>query len=223
LFGDGPHVTISAMMIRAYHLIITAYGFWLPNDPRGSWSDWVRRWDLLRFGNATKVTTRRSVAGKRHDVQSRQEAKRALKFPPVCFTGRQALAVGMGFRRAIQESGYVVYACSILPDHAHLVAERHLHRAETIIGHLKGRATQQLLAEGLHPLAAYRQWDGAIPSPWARRGWSVFLHSDRDVRRAIRYVEDNPLKEGKDRQHWSFVVPFVPSTPSRASDAPPLE
>jgi hypothetical protein len=28
------------------------------------------------------------------------------------------------------------------------------------------------------------------------------------VRRAILYVEDNPLKEGKPRQRWSFVTPF---------------
>lgn len=104
------------MKVLAHHLIFTAYGFWLPNDPRGSWSDWVRRWDLLRFGKATKVATRRSVAGSRHDVQLRLTAKRALRFPSVCFTGRQALAIGVGFRRAIEESGYVVYACSILPN-----------------------------------------------------------------------------------------------------------
>jgi hypothetical protein len=29
------------------------------------------------------------------------------------------------------------------------------------------------------------------------------------VARAVRYVEDNPLKEGKRRQRWSFVVPYV--------------
>jgi REP element-mobilizing transposase RayT len=203
------------MIVRAHHLVITAYGFWLPNDPRGSWSDWVRRWELLRFGKATKVTTRRSVAGRRHDFQLRQAAKKALRYPPVCFTGRQALAIGVGFRRAIEESGYVVYACSILPEHSHLVAARHVHKGELIIGHLKGRATQQLLSEGLHPLSAHRQWDGTIPSPWARKGWPVFLYTDDDIRRAIRYVEDNPLKEGKRRQHWSFVVPFVPSTSRR--------
>jgi REP element-mobilizing transposase RayT len=199
------------MVVRAHHLIITAYGFWLPNDPRGSWSDWVRRWELLRFGKAMKVTTYRSLASRPHDVQLRQAAKKALSYPPVRFTGRQALAIGVGFRRAIQESGYVAYACSILPDHAHLVVARHAHRGELIIGHLKGRATQQLLADGLHPLSAYRQGDGTIPSPWARKGWTVFLSTDDDIRRAIRYVEDNPLKEGKRRQHWSFVVPFTPA------------
>ena len=38
--------------VLAYHLILTAYGFWLPNDPRGSWSDFVRAWELRRFGPA---------------------------------------------------------------------------------------------------------------------------------------------------------------------------
>lgn len=28
-------------MVEWYHLIMTAYGFWLPNDPRGSWSEFV--------------------------------------------------------------------------------------------------------------------------------------------------------------------------------------
>jgi hypothetical protein len=47
-------------MVRWHHLIITAYGFWLPNDPRGSWSDFVGAWELLRFGEATKVDDKRS-------------------------------------------------------------------------------------------------------------------------------------------------------------------
>ncbi len=49
-------------MILGHHLIISAYGFWLPNDPRGSWSDFVRAWEIAKFGDATKVETRRSVA-----------------------------------------------------------------------------------------------------------------------------------------------------------------
>jgi hypothetical protein len=27
--------------VLAYHVVLGAYGFWLPNDPRGSWSDFV--------------------------------------------------------------------------------------------------------------------------------------------------------------------------------------
>lgn len=33
-------------MVIAYHLIWTAYGFWLPNDPRGSMSRAIRN-DLI--------------------------------------------------------------------------------------------------------------------------------------------------------------------------------
>ncbi|MGB2821508.1 MAG: hypothetical protein WBF17_11040 [Phycisphaerae bacterium] len=61
-------------MILAYHAIISAYGFWLPNDPRGSWSDFVRRWELLSFGKATKVDVRHSVARAEHDVAERFRA-----------------------------------------------------------------------------------------------------------------------------------------------------
>jgi len=196
--------------IRAYHAVMTAYGFWLPNDPRGSWSDWIRQWDLLAYGPATKVTTRRSLARRPHDHRLRQQAKTALRYPPVSFTGRQALAIGMGFKQAIEESQYVVYACSILPQHAHLVVARHKIGAKRIIGHLKGRATHQLLEEAIHPLANYHESDGSIPSPWARKGWPVFLHTDQEILEAIRYVENNPLKEGKPRQRWSFVVPLRP-------------
>ena len=49
-------------MVLASHLIISAYGFWLPNDPRGSWSDFVGSWELLKFGPATKVNDSRNYA-----------------------------------------------------------------------------------------------------------------------------------------------------------------
>jgi hypothetical protein len=106
-------------MILAYHAIFTAYGFWLPNDPRGSWSDFVGSWELFRFGPATKTDTRRSVAAKPHDRALREAAKHVLKYPAVHFDGRQALAISRGFAAAIAEHGYRPFACSILPDHVH--------------------------------------------------------------------------------------------------------
>ena len=74
-------------MIRAYHAVFTAYGFWLPNDPRGSWSDFVRSRELLRFGKATKVFTRRSLAAQPHEEDRRRAAKQALRYSPVEFSG----------------------------------------------------------------------------------------------------------------------------------------
>jgi len=130
-------------MALAWHVIFGAYGFWLPNDPRGSWSDFVGRWELVRFGKATKVNVPWSLAAVEHDERLRLEAKRALKFPAVQFTGRQALAVAHGFKRACEEGGYAACACSIMPEHVHLVIARHERDIGRIIGHLKTRATQR--------------------------------------------------------------------------------
>jgi hypothetical protein len=47
-------------MVRWYHLIISAYGFWLPSDPRGSWSEFVGAWELLKFGGPTRAARLKS-------------------------------------------------------------------------------------------------------------------------------------------------------------------
>lgn len=197
-------------MVVGYHIIIAAYGFWLPNDPRGSWSTWVRKWDLLRFGQATKVETRQSVASRRHDSEQRKSAKNALAYPPVHFTGVQARAIAMGFKTAIEEAHYHCVACSVMPEHVHLVILRHQRQAEAMIQHLKARATMRLRSEHIHPLLKYEK-GGVLPSPWARHGWKVFLDEPRDVARAIRYVEQNPIKDGLPIQQWSFVEKYEPA------------
>ncbi len=199
-------------MLHGFHVIISTYGFWLPNDPRGSWSDFVRSWELLRFGKATKVTTCQSVAAATHDVDKRLAAKQSLTYPEVRLSGVQALSVANGFRRAIEEASYDVFACSILPQHLHMVFGPHERDIRRIIGHLKARATQRLATDGLHPSASYRQKDGTAPSPWGRKGWAVFLYSERHLVQAIKYVADNPSKEGKRRQCWSFVKSYPKSS-----------
>ncbi len=200
-------------MILAFHSIFCAYGFWLPNDPRGSWSDFVAAWELAKFGPSTKSGTRQSVAGAEHDRRQRLAAKRALKYPPVMFDGAAARSIAMGFAAAAAESGYVVHACSVLPEHVHMVIGRCDRDIRRIVGHMKGRATQQLHADGLHPFQhlapALARRGLELPTPWAEKGWNVFLDSAEDVLRAIEYVECNPLKEGKNRQRWTFVKPYV--------------
>ena len=192
-------------MVNAYHIIFDAYGFWLPNDPRGSWSEFVGAWELLRFGSATRTSTRRSVAGRAHDRCLRQAAKRELKHPPVQFMGRQAQSIGRGFASFAQRSGVNVLACSILPEHVHMVVARHRFKAEQIANLLKGAATRQLSNDSLHPFGSYAVPGERLPKIWARGQWMVFLNSKAEVSQAVRYVEDNPLKEGKQRHFWGFV------------------
>src|ERR1700732_2032301 len=113
-------------MLTGYHLIFGAYGFWLPNDPRGSWSDFVASWELFNFGGgATTTTQRRSVAHRPHDRELRKQTKEHLKYPAVAFNEDQASSIAAGFGEMVDKSAYKVYACSIMPDHVHLVIGRH--------------------------------------------------------------------------------------------------
>lgn len=193
-------------MVIAYHAIITVYGFWLPNDPRGSWSDVVRKWELLSCGGpATKVTTRRSLARVRYDAAEHNLLKYRLKYPTFEFSGVQARAVARGFARACADAQYCVLACAIMPDHAHIVFACHKHKAESIVAHFKRAASQSLREEGVHPFQSFVSDGVSPPSPWARGRWIVYINSDRNLERAIEYVNDNPVRAGLRRQNWKFV------------------
>src|SRR5439155_16375243 len=97
-------------MVLGSHVIFCAYAFWLPNDPRGSWSDFVGSWELFRFGLATTTDSRKSLAHQPHDRDQRLAAKQALQYPPVQFTGIQARAIGEGFGNSIRRGGLTVWA-----------------------------------------------------------------------------------------------------------------
>ncbi len=195
-------------MVLAYHVIFTAYGFWLPNDPRGSWSDTIRSWELLRFGPATKTTTRASVAATSHDHAARRAAKQTLKYNPVSFTDSQIHAIADGFVSAIARSKFTLHACSILPTHVHLVLDRPRYEVEKARNQLKGQASKALLQKKLHPFPDIIQRNNQPHSPWADEGWDVYLNTPADITRAIRYVQNNPLKEHRPAQPWSFLTPY---------------
>ncbi|HUO08634.1 MAG TPA: hypothetical protein VM008_10070 [Phycisphaerae bacterium] len=195
-------------MIHGYHVVLGAYGFWLPNDPRGSWSTYVGSRKLYQFGAATKTSARRSVAHREHDVGWRMEAKTALKRPAVKFNGIQARAIGRGFWEFMRRNALTCWACAVMPEHVHLVLGRHEYLVEQMANLLKGAGTRALLAESLHPFADQRDGKGKLPHCWGEGGWYVYLDDERDIRRAISYVEGNPEKDGLPQQRWSFVEHF---------------
>ncbi len=197
-------------MIHGYHVILPAYGFWLPNDPRGSWSQFVGKWELTRFGRTTKSPDRRElIALTDAELRDREAARATLKYTPVEFTGLQARAVGRGFATAARDNGYTIWACSILPGHAHLVIARHRYKVEQVVNLLKGASTRQIIAEDLHPLAEHAAPDGRPPRMWAERLWKVYLDSEQAIENAIHYVEQNPIEEDKPAQKWSCITPFA--------------
>nr|MBX2852184.1 transposase [Phycisphaeraceae bacterium] len=153
----------------AFHAIISAYGFWLPNDPRGSWSSYVGNRVLHRFGgDTTKITTRQSVAAQPHNSRYRQAAKNLLKHPPIRFNGEQARSIVSGFRQVADDAGYKFFALAVMPTHLHAVIVNHPREPARIIGHLKRGATDRLITDNQHPCLN----DGWIThSCWARQAW----------------------------------------------------
>jgi REP element-mobilizing transposase RayT len=198
-------------MVLAYHTIMCTHGFWLPNDPRGSWSTEVRFEPLRRFGDATKTDTRRSVAGKSHDRAKRKAAKSEMVYPEVLLSDDQVISISKGFAEQVKTSGFRIHACSIMAAHVHMVIARHSYDIEQVGRLMKQAGTRQLLTDGLHPFAEQRSASGRLPSIWAQDFWKVFLFDVEAILRSIRYVEGNPIKEGNPSQKWDFVVPFDPS------------
>jgi hypothetical protein len=98
-------------MVHGYHLILPHYGFWLPNDPRGSWSEFVASWEIARFGETTRHLEKRTLAMLSADeLALRVEARQALHYPPVTLTGNQALSIANGFKDQAIKSSYAIWA-----------------------------------------------------------------------------------------------------------------
>ena len=198
-------------MVLAYHIVLGLYGFWLPNDPRGSYSDFVGAWDLFRSGGkATRDRdTREGLSTEEARSPERSALKRSLKFPAVRLSGQQALAVAQGFARGASDMELRFAACAIMPDHIHMVLTRQEMAIERVLIRLKSEATRSLVQQGIHPLAKFADQEGRPPKCFSRGAWTSYLNAESDVRSAIHYVEQNPIREGLKPQRWSFVKPTV--------------
>src|SRR5687767_8258270 len=108
--------------VLGFHVIGCTYGFWLPNDQRGSGSDFVRSPGLTKFGPANPVTHRRSVARKPVDWTLRRMAEGALRYPPVVLNEVQIAAAGHGVAREVEQyRAATMHAFVQMRNHFHFV------------------------------------------------------------------------------------------------------
>lgn len=96
-----------------------------------------------------------------------------------------------------------------MPDHVHVVIARHELDGDELMACLKRAGTRGMNDEGLHPLREFARGDGRMPSPWAAGGWKVMLFTPEQMRAAIQYVEENPVRAGLKRQRWGVVAAYV--------------
>ncbi|HKI31454.1 MAG TPA: transposase [Gemmataceae bacterium] len=204
---------MSQPLVIAHHLIWTAYGWWLPNDPRGSGSKTIRNEIVAELGNLHHGRKVIQPAGT--TIRSFQErAAELLSHPRLTFTASALEEVGAAFRGVIDEQRYTCYACAIMPDHVHILIRKHKHQAEEMIEALKEASRQHLITVGqrspTHPV-----WAGG-------GGWKVFLDHPDEVRRTIGYIEKNPDPLALPRQCWPFVKVYDgwPLHPGHSPNSP---
>jgi hypothetical protein len=178
--------------VIGFHIIACTYGFWLPNDERGSCSDYVRSDALTKCGPANPVTHSRSIARKPYDFQVRQMARESLRFPPVVLTLDQIASTGRGFARELEQfAATVVFACAILRDHFHLVTGPCRYDIRRFAGRMKGAATKQLREDRIDPMWKFTEREGRTSSLWSVKPWVVYQFTDDDLFRSIDYVNVN--------------------------------
>lgn len=186
-------------MVAGYHLIWTLYGFWLPNDIRGSTSrmirvDGIKALGEIHFGRKKVQPTSRQIR------EFFDEARDVLWHPVLTLDDDDIKLLGKIFGEVISNQGYTCYACAIMPDHVHMLIRRHRDKAEQMIKHFQEKGRSALIAAGKrgpsHPV-----WTGG-------EGWKGFLNTRRDFEREIEYIRQNPVPIGGPEQHWAFVTRY---------------
>lgn len=185
-------------IVIAHHIMWTLYGWWLPNDPRGSTSNTIRQDYLTDLGEPH--LGRRKIQPASADIHRfYEQARTVLKHPLLAFAPTEFPTVGQSLGDAINELNYTCYAAAVMPDHVHLLIRKHRDKAEDMIEKIQHTSRSRLSALRLrnpdHPC-------------WTRGGWKVFLEHPDDIRRTIGYIENNPLKMKLPAQQYDWVKPY---------------
>jgi REP element-mobilizing transposase RayT len=185
-------------MVVAYHLIWTAYGWWLPNDPRGSSSHEIRVERIADLGELHHG--RKAVQPLPAELRAfYAQAQKVLKHPLLTFRDQDIQTIADSFAKTIQEATYTCYACAVMPDHIHMLIRRHRDKAEQMINRFQNDSREALIR------AATR---GMEHPTCGGPGWKVFLNTQLDVERVIRYIRANPINAGWPEQIWPFVKTY---------------
>lgn len=91
-----------------------------------------------------------------------------------------------------------------MPDHVHILIRKHRDMPEEMILAFQDASREAVLSlrDTNHPV-------------WGGPGWKVYLETADDIRRTIRYIENNPVKIGRPRQTWDFVQTYDGWLPGR--------
>src|SRR5205823_511271 len=158
-------------MVARFHLVWTAYGWWLPNDPRGSSSHEIRVERIAELGQLHHG--RKKVQPSRAELLAfLDEARLVLKHELLEFNDGDVAVIADAFAEVIRDNTYTCYACAIMPDHVHALIRRHRDKGEQMIAKLQQKSREKLIEAGRRPP------DHPV---WGGPGWRVFLETREDI------------------------------------------
>ena len=188
--------------VIAAHLVLTLYGHWAVNDPRGSGSS---EFIDSKFEPLGPIHFGRRPA---HEQPTRKELKEfharhegLLNFPVFWIDDAKRLVIAEGVREVIRAQGYTCYACAICGNHFHLIIRTHKHDAAAMWDRFAESVRERLRLRFGREISSHHPVISARP-------YKVFLYTPQEVRDRIDYVEQNPLKEKLAAQRWAFVAAY---------------
>ncbi|MCI0675099.1 MAG: hypothetical protein L0Y42_04905 [Phycisphaerales bacterium] len=187
-------------MVIAHHLILTGYGHWPSNDPRGSGSEKLRKPELGQVGEIHRGRKPEHLQPSRGALREfHRELKPLLEHAPIWFDAAKRQAVAEALGEVVWNRKYTCWACAICSNHVHLLIRRQRDDAITMWNAFKEGAADQLrLFADV----------GQTHRVWAERPYKVFMYTPQEVSGCVAYIEKNPEKEGLARQIWEFVTAY---------------
>jgi REP element-mobilizing transposase RayT len=189
-------------IVAAHHLILTLYGNWPPNDPRGSGSHDFYDDKFAPLGPIHHGRKPAHLQPTRDELRAyHKQVAPLLNFPLIWLDDATRQVVADAFERVMHEERYTCWACAILKNHVHLVIRRHHDTYQIMFSKLANAAAEALRSYAPLALAANHP-------VFSQRPYSSYCYEPADIEERIDYVRGNPEKEGLPPQQYSFVKPY---------------
>ena len=138
--------------IIGHHLILTMYGHWLPNDPRGSGSHELLDEKFEPLGPIHHGRQPEHLQPARDELREfQQRAESLLNFSIIWLDDAKRTLVAEVLGGVIGEHGYTCWACAVLSNHAHLVIRVHRDDALTMWNHFAEGVRERLCLRIVKP------------------------------------------------------------------------
>jgi REP element-mobilizing transposase RayT len=184
--------------VIGHHLILTGYGHWLPNDPRGSMSPDTYSPKLASLARA-HFGRRKRRPSLEELKDFHRKAQRHLGHDVLWFGAVERQALTEAIAQTVRGKRLTCYACAVLRDHVHLLIRRHRLSGKELFGLFKQQLRRTLLERSLAPQ----------DRPVFSADVCVLYKSDPGaVRNCIRYIQGNSRKHGLKSIACDFLTPY---------------